>query len=67
MAASGADDINFLAVAAPAAVAVSKLDKPRIFDPDTNQSANAWQVDYRRYHDMWIPDNKKGLIYVNTK
>ena len=59
--------MNFIAVAGNAPIAVSKQDKIRIFDPDTNQNADAWALDYRRYHDLWIPDNKKVLIYANIK
>lgn len=59
--------MNFIAIAATAPIAVSKQDKMRIFDPDTYQDADAWAMDYRRYHDLWIPDNKKPLIYANIK
>jgi len=59
--------MNFIAIAANAPIAVSKQDKMRIFDPDTYQDADAWALDYRRYHDLWIPDNKKPLIYANIK
>lgn len=59
--------MNFIAIAANAPIAVSKQDKMRIFDPDTYQDADAWALDYRRYHDLWIPDNKIDLIYANTQ
>lgn len=39
----------------------------RIFDPLTNQKANAWAMDYRRYHDLWILDNKLDSVFVNIK
>ena len=50
-----------------APIAVSKQDLMRIFDPQTNQKANAWAMDYRRYHDLWIKDNAVLSIAVNTK
>lgn len=59
--------LNYLVVAKSAPIAVSKLDKMKIFDPDTNQFADAWDIDYRRYHDIWVPDNKQDLIYANSK
>lgn len=59
--------MNFIAIAANAPIAVSKQDKMRIFDPNTYQDANAWAMDYRRYHELWIPDNKKVLLYANIK
>ena len=46
-------------------IGVSKTDVTRIFDPLTNQKANAWKIDYRKYHDLWIPDNAVEGIWVN--
>lgn len=64
---SSAKDINWIICVRTAPIAVSKTDLTRIFDPLTNQSANAWKIDYRKYHDLWIPDNKLDGIWVNTK
>ena len=64
---AGGKQMNFIAIAANAPIAVSKQDLVRIFDPMTNQDANAWALDYRRYHDLWIPDNKKPLLFANIK
>lgn len=60
-------DINFMVIPTSAPLAVSKLDNFRIFDPDTYQKANAWHADYRRYHDLWVTDNKVKCIYVSFK
>ena len=51
-----------------APIAVSKTDVTRIFDPMTNQNANAWKIDYRKYHDLWITDNgmEGVLVSVNS-
>lgn len=65
--ASSAKNINFLIVARNTPIAVTKQDKMRIFTPDTYQKANAWSIDYRRYHDIWVLDNKKNSIFVNIK
>ncbi|MGE4214136.1 MAG: hypothetical protein AB7E42_05080 [Anaerotignaceae bacterium] len=62
-----AKDINFLIVARTSPIAVTKQDKMRIFTPDTYQKANAWSLDYRRYHDIWVLDNKKNSLFVNIK
>ncbi|WP_242871509.1 DUF4402 domain-containing protein [Dehalobacter sp. TeCB1] len=62
-----AKTINWLITARKSAIAVSKTDVPRIFDPMTNQTANAWKIDYRKYHDLFIPDNKVDGIYVNVQ
>ena len=48
-------------------LAVTKQDIMRIFDPETNQSANAWAMDYRRYHDLWVLESKKEGVYANIK
>ena len=60
-------DVNFIAIARNVPIAVTKQDKMRIFTPDTYQAANAWSIDYRRYHDLWVLDNKKGSLFVNVK
>ncbi|EHQ90174.1 hypothetical protein [Desulfosporosinus youngiae] len=62
-----AKNINWIISARNSAIAVSKTDNPRIFDPMSNQSANAWKIDYRKYHDLFVPDNKVDGIYVNVK
>ena len=66
-AATGAKDINWIISSANAVIAVSKTDKTRVFSPDENQTADAWKLDYRKYHDLWILDNQFDKIRVNTK
>lgn len=66
-AAAAAKEINWLISARNAPIAISKTDKPRIFDPNTNQQADAWKIDYRKYHDLWIPQNKLAGVFVNIK
>ena len=60
-----AKDINWIIAVRHALIGVSKTDVTRIFDPLTNQKANAWKIDYRKYHDLWIPDNAVEGIWVN--
>ncbi|HAT4203367.1 hypothetical protein VB566_04775 [Clostridium perfringens] len=59
--------MNFIIMAKGTPLAITKQDNMRIFDPQTNQKANAWAMDYRRYHDLWIKDNSANSIYVNYK
>lgn len=66
-AAAGALDINWLISTKDAPIAISKTDKVRTFAPDTNQKADAWKIDYRKYHDLWVPASKLKSIYANTK
>lgn len=65
-AAEDAKDINWIVMAKGAPVAISKTDVTRIFDPMTNQNANAWKIDYRKYHDLWIMDNGMEGIMVSV-
>jgi hypothetical protein len=65
--AEGAKDINFMIVDRASVIQLIKHGKIRVFDPDTNQSADAYKVDYRIYHDAWVLDNKKNGIYCHTK
>lgn len=65
--AAGALDINWIICPRTTPIAVSRTDKVRVFDPETNQSARAWAVDYRKYHDLWITDNKWPQVWVNCK
>ncbi|ADL53218.1 hypothetical protein [Clostridium cellulovorans] len=62
-----AKNINWLITPQTAPIAVNKTDKVRIFDPATNQDADAWKLDYRKYHDLWIMDEALKLCRVNIK
>lgn len=61
---TSAKDINWIICPKKSPQAVSKQDKVRIFTPEENQAANAWQIDYRRYHDLWIPEKRLELFRV---
>ena len=61
-AAAGAKDIKWIIMPATAPIAVAKIDKSRVFDPNTYQGAHAWKTDYRIFHDLWM--TPKG--YNNT-
>lgn len=62
-----AKDMNFMVLPTTTPIAVTKQDIMRIFDPTVNQKLNAWQMDYRRFHDIWVLDNKLDSIYLNIK
>lgn len=63
---SSAKDINYILCPKDAPQAVTKQDIIRIFSPEQNQKANAWSIDYRRFHDLWVPESKKSLVIVST-
>lgn len=60
-------DINFMVLPRTTPIAITKQDIMRIFDPTINQKLNAWQMDYRRFHDLWVLDNKLDSIYLSVK
>lgn len=64
-AASDAVQINWIICPKDAPIAVSKTDNIKIITPEQNQFADAWDIDYRKYHDLFIPDNKKAAIAVS--
>ncbi len=59
--------INWIITPRTAPIAVSKTDKMRIFDPETNQKGRAWAMDYRKFHDLWITEKKIETCFVNVK
>lgn len=62
--ASDAKQINWIICPRTAPIAVSKTDNFKIFDPSVNQKADAWLVQYRKFHDLWIKDNALSSIRV---
>lgn len=59
--------LNWIICPASTPIAVSKTDKLRVFDPNTNQTADAWKIDYRKYHDLWIKDSRKKSLFACIK
>lgn len=59
-----ATQINWIICPKSAPIAVSKTDNFKMFDPETNQSADAWLVEYRKFHDLWIKDNMLPSVRV---
>jgi hypothetical protein len=57
--------INWIIAVNRSLIAVSKQDKMRIFNPDTNQDADAYKLQYRRYHDLFITDNGVDGLFVS--
>jgi hypothetical protein len=61
---TGVGAIHWIVVDLRAPVAISKTDKMKIWTPDQNQDADAYKINYRKYHDLWVMDNKVNLIYA---
>ena len=64
---ASAKNLNFFLCPVTTPIAVTKQDIMRIFSPIINQKLNAWQMDYRRFHDIWVLENKVDSIYVSIK
>jgi hypothetical protein len=60
-------DINFLLIDPAAVLQATKLAQLKIFSPDENQSADAWLIQYRLYHDAFVYDNMVKGIYSHIK
>lgn len=65
--ASTGADINFIVMDRSASFNVTKSNVAKLFTPDENQSKDAWQFDYRMYHDSFVFDNKATGIYLHAK
>lgn len=63
--ADGAAAVNYIVLPLRAARAVSKTDKIRLFGPDEYQKANAWHMDYRKFHDVWVAASALPAIRVS--
>ncbi len=56
--------INWIICPRSVPIAVSKTDNFKIFDPAVNQKADAWLIQYRKYHDLWIMDKALESVRV---
>lgn len=61
--ASTGRDINFLLLHPSSVLQVTKLADLKVFTPEQNQTADAWLIQYRLYHDAFVYDNKVKGIY----
>lgn len=47
-----------------AASLVKKVDKVDIYSPDQVQDMDAYKINFRLYYDLFVMNNKKGLIFA---
>ena len=57
--------INWIIADDNALVGVTKHDKMKVFTPEQNQKTDGYLIQYRRYHDLFVPDNKIAGLYVS--
>lgn len=65
--ASTGRDINFMIIHPSAVLQPVKLNLPKIFGPDENQTADSWLFQYRLYHDAFVYENKVDGVYLHKK
>lgn len=58
--------INFMIVHPSAVMKVLKHRVSRVFGPEQNFEADAFRVNFRVYHDLFVKDNKKKGIYLHA-
>lgn len=66
---AGGNDIQWMILPKNGPVAVSKIDKVRVFTPEEYQDAYAWKTDYRVWHDLWLTQEtaNNSLIRVGEQ
>lgn len=65
-AATEAKDMKWIITPMTAPVAVGKIDKMRVFTPEEYQQADAWKVDYRLFHDLWMTQDACDCTLIRT-
>ena len=60
--AEDAKSINWIICPRTAPVAVSRTDKIKVIPPEQNQFADAWDIDYRKYHDLFVGDSAAQAV-----
>ncbi len=65
--AASAKQVNWIITTQDAPIAVTKQDKMKVIDPDTYQKADAWFLGYRRYHELWLLENRYKKCWVNAE
>ncbi len=64
---AAAKNINFMIIHKAAVIQYSKHTVNKIFTPEENQTADAWQFCYRAYGLMDAYENKAAGIYLHTE
>lgn len=64
--ASGSKVINYMVCSKKAIIPIVKLNKGKIWGPETQDDFDGYKVNFRIYHDVFIPKNKIVGCYVNV-
>lgn len=63
----GGRDVHFVIAGKDVPLGIVKHAPARTFTPEQNQNADAWVINYRVYHDLFVEDNKVGAVYAGVK
>lgn len=61
-----AKKIGLIVMPKKAASLVKKTEKTRIFNPNENQAADAYKLDYRVYYDLFVKNSMIPTVYTYT-
>ena len=64
---TAASKVNFLLLHPSAVCQITRTEKQRYFAPSVNQAMDAHLWQYRLYHDAWVLEEKKPLIYAHVQ
>jgi len=60
-----AANINWIIAAKRSLIAIVKQDATKVIEPKDNQTIDGWSIFYRKYHDLWIFDNKLAGVFLS--
>lgn len=58
--------INYIVCSKKAIVPIVKLQKSKIWSPETQDDFDGYKVNFRMYHDIIVPKNKVAGVYVSV-
>lgn len=58
--------INYIVCSKKAVVPVVKLNKSKVWSPETQDDFDGYKVNVRLYHDVFVPKNKVPAVYVSV-
>lgn len=61
-----AASINWIISPRSAPIAVNKTDRVKIISPEQNQTADAWDLNYHKYHELFLPYQRREFVAVST-
>lgn len=57
--------INYIVCSKKAIIPIVKLNKSKVWSPETQDDFDGYKVNFRMYHDVIVPENKVAGVYVS--